>query len=373
MSCSTSLSRSPLSVEWQQRFNNIKQFEEYATEPEQSLRDAIIKKQRIDELKLIEFRFFNTSWNDIRASKIEWRYMIIEDSEFTDVDFSQATITNATFKNTTFKNVTFDKAILVDVIFIDCEFEDVSFNQLKGPSQIEFIDSELRHPTFHQAKSDLKFLNCDIEEIELVEIVSGKLEFINGNVTPKYLHPRINVGRLIIDGVRLGEKAFTFKGRIKEAVVNNVVSDPLKGGVSVFNNNRALGMDRFTSQDCEMSFMTVGGFYVGEVDIKRFRGEELFLTKGNYGKVSIDSGEFQGIYLSQSNFESVTISNLKTRAFSAIKAKIRRMELDRVSFGNLGLSFTDLQVQRFLVRDVTFETKKHLYLEGSKLLSPAGF
>jgi hypothetical protein len=126
-------------------------------------------------------------------------------------------------------------------------------------------------------------------------------------------------------------------------------------------------MDRFTSENCRLNFLTVDGWYIHDVEIERFRGEDLFLMEGYYGTISIDDSKFNEVYLIESKIKTITVKNVSTNGFWATNADIDRMVLEKVSFGDLALDFENLQVFRFLVQDVTFETKKHLNLEGSNI------
>ena len=115
MTTCTSIFRSPLSTEWQERFSDTKKFETYANESRQSLNNTTIHDYDISTLKLREFGFKNTEWQNVKAQNIDWSFMIIEDSHFENIDFKGAKWQSMTLRNVTLKNVVFDKGSLNDV------------------------------------------------------------------------------------------------------------------------------------------------------------------------------------------------------------------------------------------------------------------
>jgi hypothetical protein len=212
-------------------------------------------------------------------------------------------------------------------------------------------------------------VDCDIDEIDLLELDADKLEFLGGTTTSKYSHPRVKIGTLLIDGVNFADKGFILYGLVREAVVNNAVSDRgKKGGVNITITNRSAGLLRFTSDNCEMDFLAVNGWSIGDVDIKGFRGVgKLYFMKGRYKSISIEDSQLEHVWADKSTIKNLTLKHVSTRSFAAMDAEIDRMVLDRVAFGNWFLDFENLQVNRFLVRDVTFESKKFLRLQGSNI------
>ena len=134
---------------------------------------------------------------------------VISDKQFKGIDFSKELFTKAEYENCTFNNCIFSKVNFTGINFLDCIFEscDLSMSILKNTGfqsvtfkqckliglhfnlansfsiSFHFIDSNLTLSTFFQLKlKNTKFENCNLQEVDFVEISQKYFDAANHSV-----------------------------------------------------------------------------------------------------------------------------------------------------------------------------------------------
>lgn len=161
-------------------FTNVKT--EYITAEREDgfLENVSFQNVSVTEQWFIEFQSFeNVTMENLDVSYINWDYMNISNSEFSDVRAAGSSFANIDFENTKLQNNDFRNTYLIDVTFTDSEIANTHFDNSTMHGVI-FDNVKFKNINFTNLRDNdsLSFRNCEFEncQIELSKLVDLNID-----------------------------------------------------------------------------------------------------------------------------------------------------------------------------------------------------
>ncbi len=348
--------KTEITGDWLERFNDVEQFNTYASNNKVKLNDAIIKDKSTIGVILSGATFSDTEWEKVDFSNSHITNSVFEDSEFTEVSFKNSTMTDVVFKNCKFIGSSFSQSKLVNVKFINCDFLSTGFFKL-SQSKVEFQDVDFERVDFDKSQANLsfsgsKFINTDFTSLN----VPSSLTFTKSELD-------VDFSRSTIDKLEITDSISHRAGggsiKMKEVILKDNKGDRINFGDSM--------IDRITIENADMTDQIIGIVRSSVKDLLIINSKgEVAAIKATIGKIKILNSPKVLIDVDEATAESFYISGstIQTGLFENLKAK--KLEFENVTLDGK-MNFKNAQVEQFINKNTTQTPKAVIDITGSNI------
>lgn len=352
-----------LTPEWQERFNNVEKFNQFAAHNSVELNKIEIK-QPLDGLHIHEGKFNKVFWKYTSAREATIENVIFDGGAFEKVDFSNTIFRNVTFKNFTIANTKFNFGQLDNVKFINCQIIDSSLKDLK-PSTVEFLKVKANAVSFSGSAVNLTIKDSDIRDSSLrklvmpssVEIENSEFHRndINGKKMSHFKLIDSNVEKSTIS-IDLETDAIVQGGNIKSFGLNvgakNIIIRNLSDGHIAFATDSKV--DSVLVENCknmEILAAAIGG-HIKRLHIKDVSSTELSALSSTIDHFVIENSafdiwDFNDAKINDFILENVKLKNEATITNSTIsKHNLKDLKTNtgiKLNFENSNIKPSDLE------------------------------
>lgn len=351
-------SRSELSKDWLNRFNNTNLFNEYSEQYTISFKDVNITGARIPGSKTKNFSFKNVSFVDFGGKESIWENGEFVDSKFDDFSFHSAHLKNIVFKDSKFNVSYFGKAKLENVKFINCVITNSSFFNLKD-STVEFIDSKIIDNDYKFSKShaQFRFINTEIINSDFDSLKPGSSIYMEGstNIESTYQHSKLDFFK-VIDSKLINTTASD--SEIGQFIMENSFIDFSFGDASVSD---------VIMKNCEIPNMGAMGIKANNFIVSDCKDDAIIsFSEATINNIEISNCNFSELYPAKMTTDSLSIENSTIDTTMFYQSKIKNFTMTNVTFTNKA-NFKDFTATKTTFDNITKTPNLKLKLDGSNI------
>lgn len=346
-----------LSPAWQERFNDIEKFNQFAADNPVDLSKIIIK-QPLDGLHIRQGKIRKVFWKYTSARKGLIENVIFENGAFEKVDFSHTHFKNVTFKGYTIANSTFDYGQWDNVTFIDCQLIDNQFRDLQT-STVTFDNVRANGIAFSRSALTIKIENSSIYDSSFRHLTMPAAVDIKDS----------DFVRSHISAKRLDHFSLINSKADESSISARLDHDAMLDGGNMTKFGLNVGAKNITVRNVSGAHIGVAGDFTTEnVLIENCKKMTTLATgiDGHIKHLIMKNVSAHKLSALSANIDHFVIENSEFNKWDFEEAEIQKLELSQVSLKEEAI-FLKTNIEQHNLKDLNTGEGLQMKLEGSNI------